>query len=84
MSPKHAPRRARVVFDKPVEQRIARMAPDERVRLDRAIVAISIDPGQGKPLPANALLRDYRVDDTRVIYFASALSTIVVVAYVEA
>ncbi len=54
-------------------------------RLDRVIVAISVNPELGTPVP-DTLLRDYvdDVDGVRVIYYVTALRQITIVAYVEA
>nr|WP_269857115.1 hypothetical protein [Streptomyces sp. RPT161] len=54
--------------------------------LDRALAVLSVDPALGTPIPAShPELREYAddVDDVRVIYYVTALRT-VVVAYVEA
>ncbi|WP_331489849.1 hypothetical protein [Streptomyces sp. Go40/10] len=48
---------------------------------------LSVDPDAGAPIPgSHPGLRDYRddVDDVRIIYFITALRTIVVVAHIEA
>jgi hypothetical protein len=51
-----------------------------------ALAVLSVDPEAGVPIRgSHPGLRDYRddVDDVRVIYFVSALRTVVVVAYIE-
>ncbi|UFR07240.1 hypothetical protein KBP30_01440 [Streptomyces sp. Go40/10] len=55
--------------------------------LDRTLAVLSVDPDAGAPIPgSHPGLRDYRddVDDVRIIYFITALRTIVVVAHIEA
>ncbi|MFD5414423.1 hypothetical protein [Streptomyces nojiriensis] len=56
--------------------------------LDRALVVISVDPGIGEPIPGDTTgprLRQYADDleAVRVLYFVTALRTVVVVAYIE-
>ncbi|MEV5086191.1 hypothetical protein AB0K74_48625 [Streptomyces sp. NPDC056159] len=56
--------------------------------LDRALVVVSVDPDVGAPLPGDSTgpqLRHY-VDDVervRLLYWVSALRTVVVVAFFE-
>lgn len=56
--------------------------------LDRALVVISVDPDVGEPIlgdTAGPQLRQYadEVESVRVLYFVTALRTVVVVAYIE-
>lgn len=84
MSPKHSGgRRARVVWHDTAVKQVTAMSPDDRVRLDRLLVAITRDPTIGQP-DASGLLRDYRADECRIVYFATALGSVIVVAYAEA
>lgn len=85
MSPDLGPRRARVVLVETALTQLSKLSAAETHRLDRAIVAISVNPELGTPVQ-DTLLRDYvdDVDGVRVIYFVTALKTITVVAYVEA
>ncbi|MGW2393995.1 hypothetical protein ACWCYK_31555 [Streptomyces lydicamycinicus] len=85
MSPDHGARRARVVLVEPALTQLEKLTAGETHRLDRAIVAISVNPEIGTPVP-DTLLRDYAddVDAVRVIYYVTALRTITIVAYVEA
>jgi hypothetical protein len=56
--------------------------------LDRALVVISVDRDAGEPLPGNSSgpqLRQY-VDDVervRLVYWVTALKTVVVMAFIE-
>ncbi|MFG2440970.1 hypothetical protein [Streptomyces sp. NPDC048508] len=57
--------------------------------LDRALVAISVDPDIGDPIPGGTTQPQLRqcTDDNervRVLYFVTALRTVVAVAYIEA
>ncbi|MFC9646727.1 hypothetical protein ACFTZF_51375 [Streptomyces mirabilis] len=57
--------------------------------LDRALVAISVDPEIGEPIPGDTTrpeLRQYadEIERVRLLYFVTALRTVVVVAYIEA
>nr|WP_202541262.1 hypothetical protein [Streptomyces sp. SID2563] len=69
----------------PALTQLAKFTASETHRLDRAIVAISVNPKIGTSVP-DTLLRDYTddVDGVRVIYYVTALGTITIVAYVEA
>jgi hypothetical protein len=56
--------------------------------LDRVLVVISVDPEIGEPIPSDTAgprLRQYTdgVEQVRVLYFVTALRTVVVVAYLE-
>ncbi|MEU9146671.1 hypothetical protein [Streptomyces sp. NPDC048349] len=85
MSPDHAARRSRVVMVEPALTQLAKLTAPETHRLDRAIVAVSVNPELGTEVPGT-LLRDYadEIDGVRVIYYVTALGTITIVAYVEA
>jgi hypothetical protein len=86
--PRHSRPRARVVFSESAEKQIEALADEAALlALDRALAVLSVDPDAGAPIPgSHPGLRDYRddVDDVRVIYFVTALRTVVVVAYLEA
>jgi len=84
MSPKHGPRRARVAFSDAAADQLARLTIIETLALDRAIVALSTDPTLGTPIP-DSVLRDYQDDDDsiRILFYVSALRTVIVVAYLE-
>ncbi|MGW6843836.1 hypothetical protein [Streptomyces sp. NPDC054958] len=85
MSPDPSGRRSRVVMVEPALTQLTKLTANETHRLDRAIVAISVNPDLGIQVP-NTLLRDYAddIDGVRVIYYVTALQTITIVAYVEA
>ncbi|MFD9306680.1 hypothetical protein ACFWCB_29135 [Streptomyces sp. NPDC060048] len=85
MSPDHAARRSRAVMVEPALTQLTKLTASETHRLDRAIVAISVNPELGTEVPGT-LLRDYadEIDGVRVIYYVTALRTITIVAYVEA
>ncbi|MCC0100205.1 MULTISPECIES: hypothetical protein [Streptomyces] len=85
MSPDHSSRRARVIMVEPALTQLDKLTADETHRLDRAVVAISVNPELGTEV-SGTLLRDYtdEIDAVRVIYYATALRTITIVAYVEA
>ncbi|MEU6482000.1 hypothetical protein ABZ858_35025 [Streptomyces sp. NPDC047017] len=85
VSPEHAPRRSQVVMVEPALSQLEKLTAAETHRLDRAIVAISVNPELGAPVPGT-LLCDYAddVDGVRVIYYVTALRQITIVAYVEA
>ncbi|MGX4695453.1 hypothetical protein [Streptomyces sp. JNUCC 63] len=85
MSPDHAPRRSRVILVEPALTQLSKLTADETHRLDRALVALSVNPHLGTEV-SGTLLRDYsdEIDRVRVIYYVTALQTITVVAYIEA
>ncbi|MEU9087659.1 hypothetical protein [Streptomyces sp. NPDC048357] len=78
-------RRSRVVMVEPALTQLTKLTANETHRLDRAIVAISVNPELGTEVPGT-LLRDYadEIDGVRVIYYVTALQTITIVAYIEA
>lgn len=80
--PKHGPRRALVTFHEVAERQLALMSDTELQCLDPLLVAISLDPKIGKPLP-NSPLRDHQQGTARVIYYATTLGMVIVVAYTE-
>lgn len=85
VSPEHGPRRSQVVLVEPALSQLAKLTAAETHRLDRVIVAFSVSPELGTPVP-DTLLRDYvdDVDGVRVIYYVTALRPVAIVAYVEA
>ncbi len=85
MAPEQGARRSRVVMVEPALTQLAKLSASETHRLDRAIVAVSVNPELGSEVPGT-LLRDYAddIDAVRVIYYVTALRTITIVAYVEA
>jgi ParE toxin of type II toxin-antitoxin system, parDE len=86
--PRHSRPRARIAFSDSAEKQIEALTDEAQLlALDRALAVLSVDPDAGAPIPgSHPGLRDYRddVDDVRVVYFVTALRTVVVVAYVEA
>ncbi|WP_329156315.1 hypothetical protein OIU91_42795 (plasmid) [Streptomyces sp. NBC_01456] len=85
MSPEHGPRRSQVIVVEPALTQLTKLTAGETHRLDRAIVAISVNPELGTEVPGT-LLRDYadEIDGVRVIFYVTALRTITIVSYVEA
>ncbi|UWE10211.1 hypothetical protein [Actinacidiphila bryophytorum] len=79
--------RARITFSESAEKQIEALTDEAELQaLDRALAVLSVDPDADAPIPgSHSGLRDYRddVDDVRVIYFVTALRTVVVVAYIE-
>ncbi|MFJ4674096.1 hypothetical protein [Kitasatospora purpeofusca] len=85
MSPEPPPpRRADVALSDLAARQVEKLSAPQVHRLDRALVAISVRPDIGHPLPGGQL-RDYRddIDGVRVIYHVTLRHTIVVVGYVE-
>ncbi|MEV7729755.1 hypothetical protein AB0P15_34345 [Streptomyces sp. NPDC087917] len=86
------PRRARIAFSESAAKQLEELDTEAAVHaLDRALVALSVDPEIGDPLPTDAdggrpALRRYADEIERVVvlYFVTALRTVVVVAHIEA
>ncbi|WP_030019352.1 type II toxin-antitoxin system RelE/ParE family toxin [Streptomyces monomycini] len=75
-------RRALVTFHETAERQLAALADDDLARLDPVLDAIADAPDIGRPL-RDSPLREYQQNSVRVIYYATTLGTIIVVAYVE-
>ncbi|MFJ2637398.1 hypothetical protein ACIO6U_36350 [Streptomyces sp. NPDC087422] len=80
--PRHSHPRARITFSESAEKQIEAQTDEaELLALDRALAVLSVDPDAGTPIPgSHPGLRDYRddVDDVRVVYFVTALRTIII------
>ncbi|MCX4400169.1 hypothetical protein OG887_43715 (plasmid) [Streptomyces sp. NBC_00053] len=83
------PRRARIAFSDPAAKQLDSITSEAELHaLDRALVVISVDPDAGEPLPGDTTgpqLRQYSddVERIRLLYWVTALRTVVVVAYIE-
>ncbi|MFJ8143119.1 hypothetical protein [Streptomyces sp. NPDC096013] len=89
MAPQHGSRRARVAFSDSAAKQLESITSEAEIHaLDRALVVVSVDPDIGEPIPGDASgpqLRQYTDDLERVrlLYWVTALRTVVVVAYIE-
>ncbi|MGW8780237.1 hypothetical protein ACWGNM_19565 [Streptomyces sp. NPDC055796] len=89
MAPQHGPRRARIAFSDSAAKQLENLASEAEIHaLDRALVVVSVDPEVGEPIPgttAGPQLREYadEVERVRLLYWVTALRTVVVVAYLE-
>ncbi|MFJ5646161.1 hypothetical protein [Streptomyces sp. NPDC093223] len=89
MPQQHGPRRARIAFSDAAAKQLENITSAADLHaLDRALVVISVDPDIGAPIPGDTTaprLRQYTddVEAVRVLYFVTALRTVVVVAYIE-
>jgi hypothetical protein len=85
----HSPRRARIAFSDSAAKQLENITSEAEIHaLDRALVVISVDPDIGEPIPGNTAgpqLRQYadEVERARLVYWVTALRTVVVVAYIE-
>jgi hypothetical protein len=85
----HGPRRTRIAFSDSAAKQLENITSEAEIHaLDRALVVISVDPDVGEPIPGDATgpqLRRYidEVESVRVLYFVTALRTVVIVAYIE-
>ncbi|MFE2142562.1 type II toxin-antitoxin system RelE/ParE family toxin [Streptomyces sp. NPDC059456] len=88
--PRNDRRRARIAFSDSAAKQLEEITDEAALHaLDRALVALSVDPELGDPLPSavdRVPLREYTdpVEPVRLLYFVTALHTVIVVAYVEA
>ncbi|MFH9727556.1 hypothetical protein ACH4M4_32010 [Streptomyces sp. NPDC017254] len=76
-------RRPRIVFIEPAETQVSVLAVEQTVRLDSALNTIAVDPTGVKAHATASALRDYHQDRVRVIFYATALGSILIVTYVE-
>ncbi|MGW7427622.1 hypothetical protein ACWGJB_48130 [Streptomyces sp. NPDC054813] len=85
----HGPRRARIAFSDLAAEQLENLTGEADIHaLDRALVVICVDPGIGAPVPgdtAGPQLRQYSddIEAVRILYFGTALRTVVVVACIE-
>ncbi|MFE1381847.1 hypothetical protein ACFW6S_23180 [Streptomyces sp. NPDC058740] len=85
MSPKHqrGGRRARLVFVEPAETQVAALTVEQTMRLDGALSVLAAAPDEVKQHATASALRDYQHDGIHVIFYATALGSILIVTYVE-
>ncbi|WP_329449381.1 YqcI/YcgG family protein (plasmid) [Streptomyces sp. NBC_01426] len=89
MAPQHSRRRARIAFSHSAAKQLENITNEAEIHaLDRALVVISVHPDIGDPIPGDTTgpqLRQYadELEAVRVLYFVTALRTVVVVAYIE-
>ncbi|MEU8934382.1 hypothetical protein AB0D30_31425 [Streptomyces sp. NPDC048409] len=89
MPQQHGPRRARIAFSDAAAKQLENITSEADIHaLDRALVVISVDPDIGAPIPGDTTgpqLRQYTddVEAVRILYYVTALRTVVVVAYIE-
>jgi hypothetical protein len=89
MAPQQGSRRARIAFSDSAAKQLENITSEAEIHaLDRALVVISVDPDVGEPIAGDTSgpqLRQYtdEVEAVRVLYFVTALRTVVVVAYIE-
>jgi hypothetical protein len=85
----HGPCRARVAFFDSAAKQLENITSEAELHaLDRALVVVSVDPEVGEPIPGSAAgpqLREYadEAERVRLLYWVTALKTVVVVAYLE-
>ncbi|WP_424210615.1 hypothetical protein ACN20G_00150 [Streptomyces sp. BI20] len=74
----------RIVLVEPAVRQVGALDAAETRRVDAVLGAIAADPGLGRPIP-ETLLCDHVDPGTgvRVVYYATALRSLVLVVYVE-
>ncbi|MGW1871613.1 hypothetical protein ACWCPS_39655 [Streptomyces mauvecolor] len=80
-------KRAGIGFTDSANGRIDRLTEGEVHALDRALAALSVDPDMGAVIPhSDPELRRYadEAENVAVIYYVTALRSVIIVAYVEA
>ncbi|MEV5012484.1 hypothetical protein [Streptomyces sp. NPDC055692] len=89
MAPQRGPRRARIAFSDSAAKQLENISSEAEIHaLDRALVVVSVDPDVGEALPGDSVgpqLRQYtdEVERVRLLYWVTALRTVVVVVYIE-
>ncbi|MFF0051742.1 hypothetical protein [Streptomyces sp. NPDC005498] len=89
MPSQSSPRRARIAFSDSAAKQLENLTSEPEIHaLDRALVVISVDPDVGEPIPGDTVgpqLRHYadEVERVRLLYWVTALRSVVVVAYIE-
>ncbi|MEX1659802.1 hypothetical protein ABZ960_42770 [Streptomyces pseudovenezuelae] len=89
MPGQQGPRRARVALSDAAAKQLENITREAELHaLDRALVVLSVDPDVGTPIPGTTTgpqLRQYtdEIEHVRILYFVTALRTVVVVAYIE-
>ncbi|MFE6853856.1 hypothetical protein ACFVDH_24055 [Streptomyces sp. NPDC057674] len=83
--PKHTRggRRPRIVFIEPAETQVRVLSREQTARLDAALSTLAEAPADVKQHATATALRDYQHDGIRVIFYATALGSILIVTYVE-
>lgn len=89
MAPKHRKPGAFVVLGDVAKNQAGKLAPAERIAVDRALAVLAENPGAGHPRPTienGGPMLEYRAPGTsiRVIYTMTTRRTIITVAYFEA
>ncbi|MFF1511929.1 hypothetical protein [Streptomyces sp. NPDC058326] len=72
------------MFIEPAETQVRVLTVAQTARLDEALNVVAAAPADVKPHATAAALRDYQHDGIRVIFYATALGSILIVTYVEA
>lgn len=84
MLPKHTGgRQPRIVFIEPAETQARALTVEQTARLDTALNTLAAAPDEVKQHATASALRDYEHNDIRVIFYATALGSILIVTYVE-
>ncbi|MEU0272744.1 hypothetical protein [Streptomyces sp. NPDC006307] len=82
--PKHSKvRRPRIVFVEPAETQLRTLTTGQAARLDEALGVIAADPSLVKPHATAPALHDYQHEGLRVVFYATALGSILIVTYIE-
>ncbi len=82
-------RRARIAFSDSAAKQLENVTSEAEIHaLDRALVVVSVNPDVGEPIPGDSSGPQLRecadeVEHVRLLYWVSALHTVVVVAFIE-
>ncbi|MFE7548881.1 hypothetical protein [Streptomyces gardneri] len=71
------------MFIEPAETQAAALTVAQSARLDAALGVIAEAPADVKQHATASALRDYQHDGIRVIFYATALGSILIITYVE-
>ncbi|MFF2778897.1 hypothetical protein ACFVU3_28865 [Streptomyces sp. NPDC058052] len=83
--PKHARgRRPRIVVIEPAETQARTLTIEQTARVDAALNVVAAALDEVKQHATASALGDYQHDGVRLIFYATALGSILIVTYIEA
>jgi hypothetical protein len=71
------------VFVEPAETQVRTLTTGQAARLDTALTTIAADPTVVKPHATAPALHDYQHEGLRIVFYATALGSILIVTYIE-
>ncbi|MFE5940867.1 hypothetical protein ACFQ69_36735 [Streptomyces sp. NPDC056470] len=71
------------MFIEPAETQVRTLGAAQTSQLDAALNEIAADPADVKPHATATALRDHQHAGVRIVFYATALGSILIVTYVE-